>query len=69
MVVPCAYNILDRSAVSSINGKQDDKRFKPNHDMCLPFKKNIKTLCKELVKQDNKENQVIEQMGNWLDQL
>jgi hypothetical protein len=34
--------------------------------MCLSFKKNRKTLRKESVKQDNKENQVIEQMGNRL---
>jgi hypothetical protein len=29
-----------------------------------PSRKNIKNLCKESVKQDNKENQVIEKMGN-----
>ena len=34
--------------------------------MCLSFKKNRKTLRDELVKKDNKENQVIEYMGNWL---
>jgi hypothetical protein len=32
----------------------------------LSFKKNKKTLCKESVKQANKENQVIEQMRNRL---
>jgi hypothetical protein len=35
-----------------------------NQNMCLSFKKNRKTLRKELVKPDNKENQVIEQMGD-----
>jgi hypothetical protein len=34
--------------------------------MQLSFKKNIKNLRKEALKQDNKENQVIEQMGNRL---
>jgi len=32
----------------------------------LSFKKDKKTLCKESVKQNNKEKQVIEQKGNWL---
>ena len=32
--------------------------------MCLSFKINRKTLCKESVKKDTKENQVIEQKGN-----
>jgi hypothetical protein len=34
--------------------------------MCLSFKKNRKTMHKESIKQANKENQVIEQMGNRL---
>jgi hypothetical protein len=34
--------------------------------MCLSLKKNRETLCKESVKQANKENQVIEHMGNQL---
>ena len=37
--------------------------------MCLSFKKDRKNVCKESVKQDNKKNQVTEQMGNRLDQL
>jgi hypothetical protein len=34
--------------------------------MCLSFKKNRKKLCKEWVKKDTKENQVIEQKENQL---
>jgi hypothetical protein len=45
MVVPFADNILYQPSVISINGKLDDKEFEPNHDMCLSFKKNRKTIC------------------------
>jgi hypothetical protein len=34
--------------------------------MILSFKKNRKTMCKESLKQANKEKQVVEQMGNRL---
>jgi len=50
----------------SISGKHDVKYLKLKLDMQLSFKKNRKTMCKELVKQDNKENQFIEHMGNRL---
>jgi hypothetical protein len=39
------------------------KNLNQNHDMCLSFEKNRKTLSRELVKKDTKENQVIEQKG------
>jgi hypothetical protein len=34
-----------------------------NHDMCSSFKENKKTLSRESVKQDTKENQVIDRKG------
>jgi hypothetical protein len=37
--------------------------------MSLSFKKDRKILCKEFIKQDNKEKQIIEEKGNRLYQL
>jgi hypothetical protein len=57
---------LGRLVVTSINGKHDDKHSEPNTPCILSFNKNKKTLRKVSVKQANKENQVIEQMGNQI---
>jgi len=52
--VSCTHERLGGPIVCSISGKNDDKYFKLKLDVCLPFKKNRKTLRKESFKQDNK---------------
>jgi hypothetical protein len=62
--VSCTQERLGGPVACSISGKHDDKYFKLKPDMQLSFKENINNWCKESFKQSNKENQVIEQMGN-----
>jgi hypothetical protein len=63
MVVPYAYNILDRPVVISINGKKMTSNSNQIMICVYPSRKTEK-LCAKNQSSKKKENQVIEQMGN-----